>query len=177
MKAMRCLSILLIPGKSKPLEGDIPFFMKFVSVSSCLAIDICGLCNVYALIQNDTPPSQAAEVGNNSQPHIVIFNHDEYDQFFIAIEQKLYMECADLPMAVYLMLGAHYVFNLSYHPWIYDFLRFIQERIADIASDEKRKRSKSPLAASHISGILSTYNSIKSAEDEETLEVESESDN
>ena len=147
MKAMQCLGILLIPGKSKPLEGDIPFFMKFVSVSSCLAIYICGFCNVYVLIQNDTPP---AEVGN-SQPHSNI-QPDEY----IAIEQKLYMECADLPMAVYLMLGAHYVFNLSYYQWIYDLLRFIQERVADIPSDEKGKRSKSPLAASHISGILST---------------------
>ena len=175
---MRCLGLLLIPGKSKPLEGDIPYFMKFVSVSNCLANYVHGLCNMYVHIQNDTPPSQAAEVGN-SQPHIVIFNHDEYNQFFIAIEQKLYMECADLAMAIYLMLGAHYVFNLSYHPRIYDLLKFIQEKVADIPSDEKGKKSKSPLAASHISGILSTYHSLKTAEDQETLdtvEIGSESD-
>ena len=84
---MQCLSILLIPGKSKPSEGDIPFFMKFVSVSSCLTNYVHGLCNVYVHIQNDTPPSQAAEVGN-IQPHIVIFNHDEYNQFLLPLNKS-----------------------------------------------------------------------------------------
>jgi len=115
-------------------------------------------------IQNDTPPSQAPEVGN-SQPHIVAFNHDEYDQFFITIEQKLYMECTDLTMAVFLQLTSHYIFNLSYHPQVYDLLRFLQERVANIPSDDKGKKIKSPVAASHISGLVATYDSIKSAED------------
>lgn len=73
-------------------------------------------------------------------------------------------------MAIYLMLAAHYVFNLSYYPWIYDLLRFIQEKVADIPSDEKAKKSKSPLATSHISGILATYDSLKTAEDDSTLD-------
>ena len=42
--------------------------------------------------------------------HIVAFSHDDYHQYFIAVEQKLYMECADLAMAIFLVLGAHYIF-------------------------------------------------------------------
>ena len=34
MKAIRCLSLLLIPSKAKSSEGDIPFLMKFVPVSN-----------------------------------------------------------------------------------------------------------------------------------------------
>lgn len=93
------------------------------------------------------------------------------------------MECTDFAMAVFLMLGSHYVFNLSYHPRIYDLLRFIQEKIANIPSDDKGKRMKSPLAASHINGIVSQYDSLKDEHDDEgtqeatgTVELDSEYD-
>ena len=33
LKAIRCLCLLLIYNKTKPTEGDIQFFMKFVPVS------------------------------------------------------------------------------------------------------------------------------------------------
>ena len=33
MKAVRCLGLLLTTGKTKSSNSDIPFFMKFVSVS------------------------------------------------------------------------------------------------------------------------------------------------
>lgn len=80
-------------------------------------------------------------------------------------------------------IRSHYIFNLSYHPQIYDLLRFIQEKIANIPSDDKGKKMKSPLAASHINGIVSQYNSLKDDyEDEgthettETVEIDSEYD-
>ena len=50
------------------------------------------------------------------------------------------MECTDFAMAMFLMLGSHYIFNLSYHPRIYDLLRFIQEKVAGIPSDDKGKK-------------------------------------
>lgn len=31
--AIRCLALLLIPGKTKSSDGDIPCFIRFVSVS------------------------------------------------------------------------------------------------------------------------------------------------
>ena len=109
------------------------------------------------IIQNDTPTSQAAETGIN-QPHIVAFSHDDYDQYFIAVEQKLYMECAVLAMAILLVLGAHYIFNLSYHSRVQDLMRFIQGKISEIPSDNK---GRFPVAASHISGLVIAYNSLK----------------
>ena len=54
---------------------------------------------MHNIIQNDTPPSEAPEVGNN-QPHLIVFNHDDFDQFFVSIEWKLFMECADLASAL-----------------------------------------------------------------------------
>ena len=50
------------------------------------------------------------------------------------------MECTDFAMAMFLMLESHYIFNLSYHPRIYDLLWFIQEKLAGIPSDDKGKK-------------------------------------
>ena len=33
VRAIRCLSLLLIPTKTKSAEGDIPYMMRFVPVS------------------------------------------------------------------------------------------------------------------------------------------------
>ena len=130
---------------------------------------------MYFIIQNSTPPSQAAEHGNN-QPHIVAFTHDDYDQYFIAVEQKLYMECVDLTMAIFLMLGAHYIFNLSYHSRVFDLMKFIQEKIAEINSDGKGKKSKSAVAASHISGLVAAHNALKLVDNHEITEIQDSDD-
>ena len=103
------------------------------------------------------------------------FSHDDYDQFFVAVKQKLYMECADLAMVIYLVLGAHYIFNLSYHSWVYDLMRFIQERIADIPSDDKGKKSRSPVATSHINGLVVAYDSLKIIDNDDSTQETTES--
>ena len=54
-------------------------------------------------MQNDIPPSEAPAVGN-SQPHLIVFNHDDFDQFFVSIEQKLFIECDDFALALFLLL-------------------------------------------------------------------------
>ena len=117
-------------------------------------------------IQNDTPPSEAPEVGN-TQPHLVVFNHDEFNQFFVSIEQKLFMECADLASALFLLLGSHYIWNLSYHQKLHDMMTFLQEKVAAISSVSIHK-SKSPVAVNHINGISSEYDNIKSESSSDT---------
>lgn len=111
-------------------------------------------------IQNDTPPSEAPQEGNN-QPHLVVFNHDEFDQFFVSIERKLFMECADLASALFLLLGSHYILNLSYHQKLHDMMTFLQEKVAGISSASTHK-SKSPVAVNHINGISAEYDNMKS---------------
>ena len=64
----------------------------------------------------------------------VIVSHDEYDQYFISIEQKLSMESTDLATAIFNLLGCHYIFNLSYLTKLTDMMRFIQEKVAQISS-------------------------------------------
>ena len=82
--------------------------------------------------------------------------HDEFDQYFVAIEQKLYFECTDLATAVFHLLGCHYILNLSYDQKLSDFLRFFQEKVAGIPSPQGTKW-KSPVATTHVAGISAQY--------------------
>ena len=91
---------------------------------------------------------------------MVVFNHDEFDQHFVAIEQKLYYECTDLATAGFHLLGCHYILNLSYHQKLSDLLRFFQEKVAGIPSSDGAKW-KSPVSTTHITGISSGYAAVK----------------
>ena len=108
----------------------------------------------------------------NNQPHVVVIQHDEYEQYFIAVEQCLIMETTDVATAIFLMLGSHYIFNLNYHPKVNDVMTFIQEKIAKIPSEGYHK-VLSPVATTHINGISSVFKKI--AEEEQS--AESSSDN
>jgi len=39
------------------------------------------------------------------------------------------METTDVASALFCLIASHYVFNLSYHPKIFEILRFIQEKV------------------------------------------------
>ena len=65
-------------------------------------------------MQNGTPPSEVPN-RENSQPHIVAIERDEYFQYMIAVEQSLMLDCTEISTALFLLLATHYVFNLSYH--------------------------------------------------------------
>ena len=71
------------------------------------------------------------------------------------------MECRDLASALFLLLGSHYILNLSYHSKLHDTMTFFQEKVAKISSTAKSK-AKSPVAANHINGICSEYDILKS---------------
>lgn len=163
MIAMRCLGLLLIPTKTKESTGDIPFFMRFVPVSILIKFNERKIITYLIFVQNETSVKEAPEKGNN-QPHLVIFNHDEYDQYFISIEQKLYLECKDVATAIFHQLGCHYVLNLSYHQKLSDLMRFIQEKIARVSSSHTIKW-KSAVSTMHVNGISSEYEALKQQEE------------
>ena len=71
------------------------------------------------------------------------------------------MECSDFASALFLLLGSHYILNLSYHPKIHDIMTFFQEKVTKISS--KSTKPKSPVAANHVKGICSEYEVIKTA--------------
>ena len=71
--------------------------------------------------------------------------------------------------AVFFLLAIHYIFNLSYHSKVADVLRFIQEKVAGIPSDDKVS-TKSPVASSHINGI-SLVHDARSQEELDTTSV------
>ena len=91
--------------------------------------------------------------------------HDEYDQYFVAVERKLCMECTDLATALFNLLGCHYILNLSYHQKLHDIMRFLQEKVAGIPSSTCVK-SKSPVSTTHIGGISSEYAAMNRSESE-----------
>ena len=91
------------------------------------------------------------------------FDHDEYIQYFIALEQTLILECKDIVTVLFLLLAAHYIINLSYHAKVH---KLLQEKVAEFPSDEVTKKIKSPIATSYIQGISSVYKSMKSQDND-----------
>ena len=79
----------------------------------------------------------------------MVVTNDDYNQYFIAIEQEMCMESTDVATAVFNLIASHYVFNLSYHDKIHEMLRFVQEKWMDIQSNEKG--SLNPLSLYPIS--------------------------
>jgi len=106
-------------------------------------------------VQTGTPPAQAVQKDNN-QPHIVVIQRDEFEQYFIVVEQTLIMEITDIATAIFLMLGSHYIFNLNYHPKINDLMTFLQEKVAKIPSEGYHKVI-SPVATTHIVRISAVF--------------------
>ena len=109
-----------------------------------------------------TPPSEAPEPSNN-QPHIVLFcdESEEVKQYFVAVEQQLMMESVSLVSSVFLLLAAHYIFNLSYHPKSGDVWVFIQENVCQLPSKGSKR---SPSYVTHSKRIAQLFECSVAAE-------------
>ena len=59
-------------------------------------------------------------------------------QFFIAIEQQLLLECKSLERAIFIMLAAHYVFNIEYNPKVKDVFLFLEEKVFGFSISVKK---------------------------------------
>lgn len=81
------------------------------------------------------------------------------------------MESTDIATAVFLLLGSHYVFNLSYHAKVFEVLRFLQEKVGGIPSDRKMKFTKSAVASSHSCGIVAVYEQQKNEDHHADIET------
>jgi len=58
-------------------------------------------------------------------PRIIVFtNNDDEDslKYFIAVEQMLILKSESLPAAMFLLLAAHYIFNMVYHNKVKDLM-------------------------------------------------------
>ena len=73
------------------------------------------------------------------------------------------LNCAELSTAIFVLLAAHYVFNLSYNTEAADFFVFLQEKIAGIPSrsEHKSRKDKSTVAVIHTNGITRVYDNLK----------------
>ena len=100
------------------------------------------VCNV-VLMQRSTPTNEAIDRKNN-QPHIVMLSDDDdiTPSVYIAVEQELVVECADLLKALFMLLAVHYVFDISYNERVKDFFLFLQEKVMNI-SDEAYSSGRS----------------------------------
>ena len=76
-------------------------------------------------------------------------------QYFISVEQKLFMESSNLTTALFNLVASHYIFNLAYHPKANYMLTVLQEKMMGIASDGKKLTK--PSSSSHVSGIVRFY--------------------
>ena len=104
-------------------------------------------------MQRGTPVKEAIDAQNN-QPHIVRFVESASDilpNHFIAIEQELVLECRSIDSALFLLIAAHFVFNIEYNSKVKDVLYYFQDKVLGL-SDPTFKQS-------------SMYRNIRSAVD------------
>ena len=90
--------------------------------------------------------------GESTQP-IVRFTDADTDiapQIFIAVEGDLLIQCGNLPAAIYVMLAAHYIFDIQYNPKVNDVHLFLQEKVFGL-SDPHAKKSSTYLSV--VAGI------------------------
>ena len=103
-------------------------------------------------------------------------NDDSEDlaaQYFIAVEQKLMMESSNIFSAVYYVIAAHYIFNLSYHSKANFVLLFLQEKILGLQSPSV-KRTLS--ISTHFTGITRSKQIQSEQPDEQDHQKESDSE-
>lgn len=82
-------------------------------------------------MQRGTPSKEAIDA-NNNQPHIVRFTDAAGDippSHFIAIEQDLILECRSIDSALFLMIAAHFVFNMEYQNKVKDVFYYLQDKV------------------------------------------------
>lgn len=65
----------------------------------------------------------------------------------MAIEQQVLIECKSFERAVFILLAAHYVFNMEYHSMVKDILYFLQEKLLEL-DDYVHKKSSMYLSVS-----------------------------
>ena len=76
---------------------------------------------------------------------------EHLSQYFIAVEQKLMLECSTLIAALFFGMVAHYVFNLEYHSKVKGVWLFLQEKVFQLPTDKNGKHSPSCIV--HVTGI------------------------
>ena len=109
------------------------------------------VCNVM-LMQRSTPTNEAIDQKNN-QPHIVMLSDDDdiTPSFYIAVEQELVVECADLLKALFMLLAVHYVFDISYNERVKDFFLFLQEKVMNISDEAYSSERSGKKSACYLS--------------------------
>ena len=111
-------------------------------------------------MQRGTPPSEATLKYNN-QPHLVKFQDEDegLSQYFIAVEQKLMLECSTLSAALFFGMVAHYIFNLEYHSKVKGVWLFLQDKVFQLPSSDKGGKH-SPSCIAHITGISRVHTKL-----------------
>ena len=91
---------------------------------------------------------------------------DEVQQFFISIEKTLTMESSNFISALYFLLAAHYIFNMSYHQKAKDILSLLQVKVANLSALPSHKWG-AVVGGAHVVSMTREYESenLSSTED------------
>ena len=120
----------------------------------------------FILLQRGTPASQAVQGSLNTQPYIIVFENDEFSQFFIAVESTMILESQTLLTEMFNLLATFYVFNLDYPAKGRDFLLFLQEKICNLPTEGKLKRGANAVLINN--GINRCFKEIMSDQYQES---------
>ncbi len=91
----------------------------------------------------EAPEISATEDPARSSPRIARFQSlDTRADYYVFIEQKVFVKLTSFTMALFIWFCAHYVFNLEYHKFCENAAMFFQEFIFELPEGNIKKKKQ-----------------------------------
>ena len=78
------------------------------------------------------------ESPTRNSPRIVALIGDEAIQYFIVIEQDIYIQVPTFQLALFVVFSSYYIFNLAYPKQMQKVLYFLQDYVLGMPDSSKR---------------------------------------
>ena len=90
----------------------------------------------------ECPELSASEQPARNSPRIARFQSlDTRADYYVFIEQKVFLKVTSFTLALFVWFASHYVFNLEYHKYYQNGAMFLQEMVFELPeADQKKKK-------------------------------------
>ncbi len=96
----------------------------------------------------EVPEVSAREDPVRSSPRIARFQSlDTRGEYYVFIEQKVFVQLTSFTMALFIWFCAHYVFNLEYNKYYQNAAMFFQEFVFELPECDPKKKKQGYLTA------------------------------
>lgn len=96
----------------------------------------------------ESPEICATEEPMRNSPRIARFQSmDTSADYYVFIEQKVFVKVTSFTVALFIWFAAHYVFNLEYDKYYKNVALFFQEFIFELPEADTKKKNQNYLTA------------------------------